>query len=77
MQSHKEFLSTLTRNKYQTIVEKPITKEIIEITDLLSHTSSTHGQTSDTIQQYMHTVSMNAVIRVLEAYDSFLNNQSL
>lgn len=75
MQSHKEFLNTLTRNKYQTIVEKPITKEIIEITDLLSHSSITHGQTSDTIQQYMHAVSMNAVIRVLEAYDTFLNNQ--
>lgn len=77
MQSHKEFLSTLTNTEYQTIVEKPITKEIIKITNQLAHSSDPHGQKTDTIQQYMHTVSMNAVVRVLEAYDHFLNDQSL
>lgn len=75
MQSYKEFLSTLTRNKYQTIVDKPITKDIIEITDLLSNPPTTYGQKSDTIKEYLNTVSMNAVIRVLEAYDSFLHGQ--
>lgn len=76
MKNYENFLSSLTEDKFKEIIEGPVGKDqkySFEGYTPYSKDMFLPGK-EKLLETYVNTTSVNAVIRLLRAYDEFLKN---